>query len=91
MINRALFLLTFVFVSGTTGVLGAFFPRIIPRLTNAYWDYFGMKSRVAEEDYERISVRITGFCFVVVALIVLISRWSDIWAGFAFGWHTLGF
>jgi hypothetical protein len=83
MTNRALFLLTFVFVSGTTGVLGAFFPRIIPHMTNAYWDFFGIKSRVAEEDYERISVRITGFCFIVVALIALISRWSDIWKGVA--------
>jgi hypothetical protein len=88
MINRTLFLLTFVFVCGTAGVLTTFFPRIIPRMTNAYWDFFGMKSRVAEEDYERLSVRITGFCFIVVALIALIVRWSDIWAGIDFAWRV---
>ena len=83
MISRALFLLTFVFVSGTAGVLTAFFPRIIPRMTNAQWEFFGMKTRVAEGDYERLSVRITGFCFIIFALIALISRWPDIWVGFA--------
>lgn len=81
MINRAFFLLAIVILTGTTGILGAFFPRIIPRMINAYWSYFGVKTRVAIEEYERISVRFVGACFIILALIALIGRWSDIWAG----------
>lgn len=81
MISRALGLLAVVFLSGATGILGAFFPRVIPRMINAYWSYFGVKTRVAAEEYERISVRLTAACFFIFALTTLIGSWSDIWAG----------
>jgi hypothetical protein len=64
---------------GTVGVLIAFFPRVIPRTINAYWAFLGAKSRLAEEDSERLGVRITGGGFIVFAICVLVIRWSDLW------------
>jgi hypothetical protein len=58
---------------GMAGILMAFFPRAIPRTINSYWAFFGMKSRLAESDYEKLGVRITGGVFVVFAIYVLIA------------------
>jgi len=65
-------------VSGITGVAGifmAFFPRAIPRTINTFWAFWGMKSRLAVEDYEKLAVRATGGVFILFALYVLIDRW----------------
>jgi hypothetical protein len=51
-------------------------------MINAYWAFCGMKSRVAESDYEQLGVRFAGGVFVVFAIFVLIRiiiRWSVIW------------
>jgi hypothetical protein len=38
-----------------------------------------MKSRLAEEDYDKLPVRITGFVLLALAVYVLIDRWAGIW------------
>jgi hypothetical protein len=48
----------------------AFFPRVMPRLTNAYYSRIAMKTRVAEEDYGRLGTRIAGALMLVLGLIV---------------------
>ncbi len=48
----------------------AFFPRVMPRLTNTYYSKNGMKTRVAEEDYDRLPTRIAGAILLVVGLVV---------------------
>jgi hypothetical protein len=48
----------------------AFFPNVLPRLTNAYYSRIGMKTRIAEEDYHRVGTRIAGAILLVLGLIV---------------------
>jgi hypothetical protein len=79
MINKAFGILVGTGLFGTGGVLMAFFPRVIPRMVNANWAFFGMKSRLAEEDYEKLGVRISGGLFIVFAIYILVVRWSDVW------------
>lgn len=62
-------------IIGVSGIFMAFFPYAIPRTINAFWALWGMKSRLAVEDYEKPSVRITGGIFILLALYVLIDRW----------------
>jgi hypothetical protein len=52
------------------GFATTFFPRLMPRLTNAYYSKIGMKTRVAEEDYDRLPTRIAGAILLAVGLIV---------------------
>ncbi len=52
------------------GFVTALFPRVMPRLTNAYYSRIGMKTRVAEEDYDRPPTRIAGAILFAVGLIV---------------------
>ena len=47
-----------------------FFPRVMPKLTNAYYSKIGMNTRVAEEDYEKLPTRIAGAVLLVLGLIV---------------------
>jgi hypothetical protein len=42
----------------------------MPKLTNAYYSKIGMKTRVAEEDYDRLPTRIVGAILLIVGLIV---------------------
>jgi hypothetical protein len=79
MTNRAFGVLAVSGLMGTGGVLMAFFPRAIPRMINAYYSLIRMKSRLAEEDYEKLGVRISGGLFIVFAIYVLIIGWSDLW------------
>ena len=48
----------------------AFFPRVMPKLTNIYYSKIGMKTRVAEEDGDRLPIRIVGAILLIVGLIV---------------------
>jgi hypothetical protein len=48
----------------------AFFPRVMPKLTNAYYSKIGMKTRLAEEDYDHLPTRIVGAILLIVGLIV---------------------
>ncbi len=52
------------------GFVTAFFPRVMPRLTNAYYSKIGMKTRVAEEDYDRIGTRLAGAVLLALGLVV---------------------
>jgi len=38
-----------------------------------------MKSRLAEEDYDKVGVRVAGGVLFALALYVLINRWSQLW------------
>jgi threonine/homoserine/homoserine lactone efflux protein len=77
--NHILGVLVVSLLPGTTGVLMAFFPRVIPRTINSYWALLGMKSRLAEEDYEKLGVRVSGGLFVFFAIYVLFAQRSIPW------------
>jgi hypothetical protein len=59
-----------MFLFLAAGFVTAFFPRVMPKLTNAYYSKIGMKTRVAEEDYDRLPTRLAGGALLVVGLIV---------------------
>ncbi len=42
----------------------------MPRLTNAYYSKIRAKTRVAEEDYDRLPTRIAGAILLAVGLVV---------------------
>jgi hypothetical protein len=48
-----------------------FFPRMMPRLTNIYYAKLGAKTRVAEEDYDRLPTRIAGVVLLMVGLVMV--------------------
>jgi hypothetical protein len=48
----------------------AFFPRVMPKLTNTYYSRIGMKTRVAEEDFDKLPTRFAGAILLVLGLIV---------------------
>jgi hypothetical protein len=79
MTNHAFGILAVSGLSGTAGVLMAFFPRAIPQTINAYYALIRMKTRLAVEDSEKLGVRISGGLFIVFAIYVLFIRWSDLW------------
>ena len=60
---------------GTVAVVN---PRAIPRLVNAYYSLIHMKTRLAEEDYDKVSIRFVGGFFIVIAIYVIINRWSEL-------------
>ena len=78
MTNHAFGVLAVSGLTGAAGVLMAFFPRAVPRTINAYWAFLGMKSRLAEGDYEKLGVRVTGGVFIVFAIYLLITQWSNL-------------
>ena len=51
-------------------------PRLIPRFTNAYYALIGMKSRLAEEDYDKKGIRVAGAAFLLFAIYILISHFT---------------
>jgi hypothetical protein len=59
-----------MFLFLAAGFVTAFFPRVMPKLTNAYYSKIGMKTRVAEQDYDRLPTRLAGGALLVVGLIV---------------------
>lgn len=79
MSNSAFGTLAFCILLGTVGALIAFNPRAIPRMTNAYYALIRMKSRLAEEDYDKIGIRVAGGLTFLLALYVLIRNWSKLW------------
>lgn len=79
MSNSAFGVIAFCVLLGTVGVLVALYPRAIPRMTNAYYALIHMKSRLSEEDYDKAGIRAAGGVLFLLALYVLISRWSQLW------------
>jgi hypothetical protein len=59
-----------VFLFLAAAFVTAFFPRVMPKITNAYYSKIGMKTRVAEEDYYRLPTRIAGAILLILGLIV---------------------
>ena len=79
MSNSSFGVIAFCALLGTVGALVALYPRAIPRMTNVYYGLIHMKSRLAEEDYDRGGIRVAGGILFFLALYVLISRWSQLW------------
>jgi hypothetical protein len=79
MSNSTFGVIAFCTLLGTVGALVAFYPRVIPRMTNAYYALIHMKSRLAEEDYDRMGIRVAGGVLFVLAVYVLIDRWPQLW------------
>jgi hypothetical protein len=48
--------------------VSAFFPRVLPTLTNRWYSTIGLKTRVAEADYAKIGTR--GASFVIFVLVI---------------------
>lgn len=79
MSNDTFGVIAFSVFLGTVGALVAFNPRAIPRMTNAYYALIRMKSRLAEDDYDKVSIRVTGGIVFVIALYVLVDHFSRLW------------
>jgi hypothetical protein len=63
-------------VFGAAAFLMAFFPRVLPSLTNAYYSLIKVQTRVSVEDYEAPGVRISGFVILIVEIVWLLYRTS---------------
>lgn len=61
-------------IIGTAGFLTAFFPRVIPDLTNSYYSLIRAKTRVVVEDYEKLPVRVAGGGILLVEIVWLFIR-----------------
>jgi hypothetical protein len=61
---------------GTAAFLMAFFPRVLPNLTNSYYSLIKVKTRVSVEDYDSIGPRISGFIILVVEVVWLLYRFG---------------
>ncbi len=79
MSNSSFGVLAFCILLGVVGLVVAVNPRAIPRMTNAYYALIHMKSRLAEDDYNKTGIRVAGGIVFVVAICVLIQRWSQLW------------
>lgn len=72
--NHTFGVISFSVFVGAAGALLAFKPSAISRMTNAYYALIRMKSRLAEDDYDKIGVRIAGGLIFLLAIYVLITR-----------------
>lgn len=77
--NSAFGVTAFCLLLGTVGALVAFYPRAIPRLTNAYYSLIHMKSRLNEDDYNKTGIRVAAGIVFLIALYVLVTRWVRLW------------
>jgi len=73
--NSAFGVIAFCLLLGTVGALVCLRPRAIPRMTNRYYALIGMKSRLAEEDYDKVGIRIAGGMLFLFAVYVFITRY----------------
>lgn len=55
-------------VVASASLLIAAFPRTYPRLINWWYSILGFKTRLAEDDYTRWSVRSTGIVFLAAEI-----------------------
>jgi len=77
--NSAFGVIAFSVLLGVMGLLLAFNPRAIPRFTNAYYALIHMKSRLAEDDYDKVGIRVAGGVMFLTAVYVLVERWPQLW------------
>ena len=78
MSNNTFGVLAFCLLLGVVGLVVAVNPRAIPRMTNAYYSLIHMKSRLDEDDYNKAGIRVAGGIVFLVAIYVLIERWSQL-------------
>lgn len=71
-----IFVIVALLLIGTAAFLTAFFPHVLPRLTNSYYSLIRMKTRVVEEDYTTIGVRLSGAAILIVEVIWFCYRLS---------------
>ena len=71
-----LFVILALGLFGVMAFCTAFFPHIVPRLTNSYYSMIGMKTRVAEEDYSKLGARVAGGVLLAAEIVWLWLRLS---------------
>jgi hypothetical protein len=54
----------------------AFFPHVVPRLTNSYYSLIGRKTKVAEQDYSKLGSRLAGGSLLVAEFVWIWLRLS---------------
>jgi hypothetical protein len=59
---------------GSLAFCVAAFPRVYPRLINSYYSMIKMKTRVAEEDFNRTGVRMAGGIILIAEVVWLYIR-----------------
>jgi hypothetical protein len=62
------FTLAALLLFASVAFVGAFFPRVLPRMNNHYYSKLGLKTRVAEEDYVKLGPRSACFVLFVFAI-----------------------
>jgi hypothetical protein len=75
-IMGTLFVVAALALLGSMAFCMAFFPRVVPRLTNSYYSLIGMKTRVAEEDYLKLGTRFAGGAILAAEIVWLFLRLS---------------
>jgi hypothetical protein len=71
-----LFVILALGLFGAIAFCTAFFPHVMPRLTNSYYSLIGMKTRVAEEDYSKLGPRLAGGLMLVTEIAWIWLRLS---------------
>lgn len=77
--NSTFGVIAFCLLLVVIGLLVALNPRAIPRFTNAYYTLIHMKSRLVEDDYDKVGIRVAGGVVFLIALYVLFERWPQLW------------
>ena len=78
MTNDAFSVLAFSVILGTIGALVAFYPRALPKITNKYYAFIHMRTRLVEDDYDKLGIRVAGGALFILALYALIARWPSL-------------
>jgi hypothetical protein len=73
MLDR-LFVVVALLLIGILAFCIACFPHVFPRLINSYYSLIGMKTRVAEEDYSKVTVRLAGAIILVAEIVWFFIR-----------------
>jgi hypothetical protein len=58
----------------TAAFVSAFFPRVLPAMTNRWYSIIGAETRVAETDYTKRGPRAASFILFVGVMIWIVSR-----------------
>ncbi len=69
-----LFVILALGLFGVIAFCTAFFPHVVPRLTNSYYSLIGMKTRVAEDDYSKLGPRLAGGLMLIAEIVWICLR-----------------
>jgi hypothetical protein len=75
MVVDHLFVVIALLLIGLLAFCVAFVPPVFPSLVNKYYSLIGMKTRIAQEDYSRVGVRLAGAIILSAELVWLYLRW----------------